>query len=126
MKFIILFIAIHCSFNLATCKSIELLTINLQPIEIHEMIRFSEQKPNTLQVISNEEDILIITNAINSAKKMAGKPDIADPHYQLELGENNYYLWINQDNTATIMNVNDTNTIYKIYAAEKLISTIQQ
>ncbi|ATP40631.1 hypothetical protein CSE16_11540 [Solibacillus sp. R5-41] len=126
MKFNILILALLCSFSLAACKNNDLSTNNFDKIEIHEMISFSEQKPNTLQVISNQDDILTITDAVNRAKKMAGIVDIADPHYQLQLGKYNYYLWINPNNTATIMNVNDTNTIYRIYGAEKFINIIQQ
>ncbi|MEK4425751.1 hypothetical protein [Solibacillus sp. FSL K6-1523] len=126
MKIKLLILAILCSIYLAACTGNEQSTKNLQPIEINEMISFSEQRPNTLQVLANQEDILSITNSINSAKKLDGKVDMADPHYHLKVGKSNYYLWVNQDHTATIMNVNDTNTIYRIYAAEKFISTIQQ
>lgn len=126
MRIKILFIAILCSFNLAACISNEQSTKTPQTIEMHEMISFSEQKPNTQQEISIQDDILAITHAVNSAKKMDGVVDIADPHYQLNMGNHKYYLWVNPDHTATIMNVTDTNTIYRIYNAEKVISIIQQ
>jgi len=38
---------------------------------------------------------------------------MADPEYKVELGDESYFLWVSEE-YGTIMNLNDTNTIYTL------------
>lgn len=118
-----LFILI-CCLSLVACNNEKNLSEDVGSIEIEETIDFSKVKPNSLQTISNEEQILIIQKAVNRARKIDGIADIGVPQYKIKLNDTEYFLWINEDNTATIMNVKDTHTIYKIDSVKKLKEVI--
>ena len=62
---------------------------------------------------------------MNRAKKIEGIVDIGSPQYKIKLKDTEYFLWMNSDDTATIMNIKDTNTIYKIDSAKKLREVIE-
>lgn len=51
-----------------------------------------------------------IEEAINTAKKVPGIVNMADPEYKLELGERTYFLWLDEK-SGTIMDTVDTHTI---------------
>lgn len=71
-----------------------------------------QNSPGMLQ-IEDEETISDIEEAINTAMKMPGIVDMADPEYRIELGEQTYFLWLDEV-SGTIMNTVDTHTIYTL------------
>lgn len=119
-----LFILI-CCLSLVACNTEKNSTEVVKSVEIQETIDFSKVKPNSLKTISNDEQIHIIQNALNRAKKIEGIVDIGSPQYKIKLKDTEYFLWMNSDDTATIMNIKDTNTIYKIDSAKKLREVIE-
>lgn len=54
-----------------------------------------------------------IVKAFKKAKKEPGIVDMADPEYQVDFGENSYYLWVDE-RQGTIMDLDDTHTIYSL------------
>ena len=119
-----LFILI-CCLSLVACNTEKNSSKVVKSVEIQETIDFSKVKPNSLKTISNDEQIHIIQNALNRAKKIEGIVDIGSPQYKIKLKDTEYFLWMNSDDTATIMNIKDTNTIYKIDSAKKLREVIE-
>jgi hypothetical protein len=65
-------------------------------------------------VISDQDAIITIKNAIKSATKQPGIVDMANPQYKIHIGDEIYFLWLSMSDGAigTIMNFKDTHTIY--------------
>lgn len=120
----LLFILISC-FSLAACNTEKNSSEVVKSIEIQETADFSKVKPNSLKTISNKEEVMSIQEVVNKANKIDGVVDIASPQYKMKLNDTEYFLWINDDHRATIMNVKDTNTIYKIDSAKKMNKMIK-
>lgn len=86
---------------------------DIKKIDVYEMESFSAIKEDSLTSYTNSEEVSLVVKAFNNAKKEPGIVDIADPEYQVQIGEESYYLWIREEQ-GTIMNVNDTHTIYSL------------
>ena len=86
---------------------------NLEKIEIVQMIGFSRVITYPSINITKTEEIEEFINAFNSAEKVPGIANTVDPDYQVIMGIENYYLWIS-DESGTIMNVEDTHTVYSL------------
>ncbi|MEK5185396.1 hypothetical protein [Solibacillus sp. FSL W7-1324] len=101
-------------------------TDSVESINIYKMKGFSEIIEESLNVITDSEEINSIEEIIKGAEKVAGIVDVFDPHYQVEIGEKTYYLWIHNKEAATIMDEEDTRTVYKISGnlVERLIEII--
>lgn len=102
-------------------------TDSVESISIYKMIGFSEIIEESLNVITDSEEINSIEEIIKGAEKVAGIVDVFDPHYQVEIGGKTYYLWIHNKEAATIMDEEDTRTVYKISGnlVERLIEVIR-
>lgn len=94
-------------------------------VKVQEMVSFSKEKQNTLKVISDSPKVKVIVNAIRQAKKQKGIVDITDPQYRMDTDQDRYYLWFNENGSATIMNDKDKNTIFKIADAKNLEDVIK-
>lgn len=94
-------------------------------VKVQEMVSFSKEKQNTLKVISDSPKVKVIVNAIRQAKKQKGIVDITDPQYRMDTDQGRYYLWFNENGSATIMNDKDKNTIFKIADAKNLEDVIK-
>ena len=86
---------------------------NIEKVDVYEMESFSVIKKDSLTSYTDSKVVSDFVNAFKNAKKEQGKVDMLDPEYKVEIGENSYYLWISEEQ-GTIMNVNDTNTIYTL------------
>ncbi|KIL51602.1 hypothetical protein KP77_11140 [Jeotgalibacillus alimentarius] len=86
---------------------------DIEKIDVYEMESFSIIKEDSLTSYTDSKDVNIFIKVFNNAKKEPGIVDIADPEYQVQIGEESYYLWIKEEQ-GTIMNVNDTHTIYSL------------
>ena len=89
-------------------------TESVEKVNIYEMKGFSEIIEDSLIVITDSEEINSIEEAIKGAEKVPGRVDVFDPHYQVEIGEKTYYLWIHNKESGTIMDAKDTNTVYTL------------
>lgn len=69
-------------------------------------------KSETL-VIEDAKTIEMIKEAVEKAEKQPGIVNMADPEFKIALGEETYFLW-NSENSGTIMNTEDTHTIYSL------------
>ncbi|MGJ9458145.1 hypothetical protein [Oceanobacillus sp. CF4.6] len=65
---------------------------------------------DSIIVISDSEEINRINEAINDAEKVSGIVDVTEPQYKVEIAEEAYLFWINE-NSGTIMDIKDTNTV---------------
>ena len=86
---------------------------NIEKVVVYEMESFSVIKKDSLTSYTDSKVVSNFVNAFKNAKKEQGKVDMADPEYKVEIGEESYYLWASEGQ-GTIMNVNDTNTIYTL------------
>ena len=75
---------------------------------------FSEINEDSLIVITDSEEINSIEEAIKGAEKVSGIVDVSDPHYQVEMREKTYYLWIHNKESGTIMEAKDNRTVSKL------------
>lgn len=63
--------------------------------------------------LKKAEEIEVFEKALSDSKKEPGIVNMTNPQYQFSLGEDSFFLWINEKN-GTIMNTNDTHTIYTL------------
>ena len=97
----------------------------VKSITIQEMISFTEGKENSVKQISNEEDIAKIVDAFSNAYQEPGIADMADPAYEVKIGKESYYLWFSEDGaSASIMNRDDTHTVYSVSSSEEIYPII--
>lgn len=69
--------------------------------------------PVVVEFIS-ENDRARFQKAIKDAVKIDGAVNMAAPHYKIIDDEESYFLWLNEDGSATLMNVSDTHAIYEM------------
>lgn len=81
---------------------------NIERITLYDL----QNSPDTL-VIDGAESIKMIIEAINNAKEVAGIANMADPEYRMALGEQAFFLWLDEK-SGTIMNTEDAHTIYSL------------
>ena len=116
MKIKSILLLIICSIGLVACNSNKEGT---KTIEIQEMISFEEEKPNTLQIISDAKDIKRIEKTFKKAREFGEVDNKIAPQYKIKLNEEEYYLWIDSTSTGTIANIKSRNMFYNIYTSEE-------
>ncbi|RJX37269.1 hypothetical protein D3P09_23220 [Paenibacillus pinisoli] len=62
------------------------------------------------KAVTDPEEIAMWHKAIKDAVPEPGIVNMAEPQYQVELGDSVHYLWISED-AGTVMNTGDTHTI---------------
>lgn len=85
----------------------------VKEVEVYKMASFSTVKEETKITFSDQRTVKAFKSAFKRASKQSGAVDMADPHYKVILGEESYFLWIDKKH-GTIMNLEDTNTIYTL------------
>ena len=80
---------------------------------IYEMKNFTEVREGSLLVISDSKIINNLDKAFKNADQQPGIPNMTDPHYRIELGEEMYFLWLDKTSGA-ILNTKDTHTLYTL------------
>jgi len=88
-------------------------TTTNEKVSIYEMISFSETNMESKKIITDLKDINILETSFNGASKNPGITDRIDPNYKVDLDNETYFIWINDD-SGTIVNVNDTDTTYTL------------
>ena len=125
MKKIIL-IALALSFMsviLIGCQSNEhngLPDGNLSKVSISKSSGFGKVNSDFFTVYEDKETLNIFKNAISNAVKSEGIADMAEPEFDIEViytdgNKEDYHLWVGEKGQkSTLMDVNDTHTIYTI------------
>ena len=101
-------------------------TESVEKVNIYKMKGFSKIIEDSLIVITDLEEINSIEEAIKGAEKIPGIVDVFDPHYQVEMGEKTYYLWIHNKESGIIMDSKDNRTVSTLSgkSVEKIIKFI--
>lgn len=84
-----------------------------EKVSVYEMKSFAEIRKNSLITFTDTKVETAFEEAFHSAERVPGIVDMADPDYRVEFGDEAYFLWIS-DEHGTIMNTNDTHTIYTL------------
>ncbi|WHY85735.1 hypothetical protein QNH39_24535 [Neobacillus novalis] len=113
LPFVLLFVLIGCS------KSSD----NTEKVNVYKMVSFSLTEKDSLITFSDSKVIKVFIDAFNNAKRVPGVVDVAEPEYKVELGDKKYFLWIRQE-SGTIMNLNDRNTVYTL--SKSSVKTINE
>ncbi|MGM0837214.1 MAG: hypothetical protein ACQEV7_13745 [Bacillota bacterium] len=88
---------------------------DLKQVDVYEMASFLETERDSLLTFTNKDDIVLFTNAFETAKKEPGTPDMAEPQYKVILGDKTYFMWLPEEPGkmyGSIMDVTDTHSIY--------------
>ncbi|TYS41906.1 hypothetical protein [Bacillus infantis] len=85
----------------------------VKEVEVYKMASFSSMKEETKITFSDQRTVKAFKRAFKRARKQPGAVDMVDPDYKIILGEEIYFLWIDKKH-GTIMNLEDTNTIYTL------------
>ncbi|TMW71199.1 hypothetical protein [Alteribacter natronophilus] len=89
-------------------------------IHVSEFERFGSIDGEDPLTITQEDELNIILTAINSSQRIDGSVDMAEGDYDFEIilhdeSPHGFHFWLPAENTTgTIMNVNDTETIYDL------------
>ncbi|MED4456341.1 hypothetical protein [Metabacillus fastidiosus] len=88
---------------------------NIEKVNFYKTESFSESEAekSSLIEITDTKTINNLRKAFNSAKKQPGIVDMVSPEYKVNIGEKSYLLWISEK-SGTIMDVEDTHTIYSL------------
>ena len=73
----------------------------------------AKENPRTINLELNTDEAVIFERAVKEAIKEPGIVNMTTPQFQFTIDEESYFLWISKE-SGTIMNTNDTHTIYKI------------
>lgn len=73
-----------------------------------------------------EKDVSIFKNAVTTAERLSGIVDVANPPYSFSIGDETYSLWLSEHYSGSIMNMDDTHTLYTLTedAKEQLLALI--
>jgi hypothetical protein len=106
--FVVFLFAIFTSFFIVGCSS-----GNIEKVKVYQMKSFSSVEKDSLTTFTDSKTVKDVIKTFNNAKKEPGIVNRADPEYKVELEDESYFLWISEE-YGTIMNMNDTNTIYTL------------
>ena len=94
---------------------------NISKVSVSKSSGFGKVNSDDFFIVYEDKETLdIFDNAISNAIKREGKVDITEPEFDLQViytdgNKEIYYLWIGEKGQkSTLMNVNDTSTVYSI------------
>lgn len=108
-QIILFFIVLVMALLVSACGSDK----QVETITLYKMNSFSEADLDSKVKINDSDEIGVMKTAIKKAIKRPGISDVVDPDFTIEIGEDSYYLWIQED-SGNIMNVDDTHTLYTL------------
>ena len=94
--------------------------VNITKVSISKSSGFGKVNSDFFTVYEDKETLDIFKNAISNAVKREGIVDMAEPEFDLEViytngNKQDYHLWVGKKGQkSTLMDVNDTHTIYII------------
>lgn len=89
-------------------------------VNVYKTESFSESKENSIITFTDSKVVGNFMRAFKNAKKQPGIVNMAAPDYKVKLGSASYFLWISEEQ-GTMINVDDTNTIFTISKNETKI-----
>lgn len=114
MKTKILFSLIICLFLLVACNN------KKEEVQLNENVHSQELNsskrtdPKIVYKLIEEEEIKVVRNNIDKAVKIEGIVNMNNPQYKIKIANEIYFIWFNEDSTATIMNAEDTQIAYTV------------
>ena len=93
---------------------------NISKVSFSKSNGFGKVNSEFFRVYEDKETLEIFKNAISNAVKLEGIADMAEPEFDIKVvytdgNKQGYHLWVGKKGRkSTIMNVNDTHTIYSI------------
>ena len=108
---------------LSACNSEDSNNQSTEIKEVHMTTKYSE---STAIQITSDSHIVWIQELFYNAIQLDGIVNMADPQYQIQLREQQYNLWFNEDGTAVFTDIEDTHTLHKISDATKLKEIINE
>lgn len=76
--------------------------------------------------ITDTEELSKLKALFDGALKNDGIANMLQPQYRLKLGDEYYFLWVNDNEPATIMKGEDTHTTYQVFDTAYLTSILNQ
>lgn len=91
----------------------------IKEINIYKSNNFEKVNSDLIVNFTDEKSLEKIRKVITSAIRVKGIVDISAPNYNLEViyrdnSDKQLYLWLNEGEMGTLMEVEDTNTIYNL------------
>ena len=93
---------------------------NISKVSISKSSGFGKVNSDFFAVYEDKETLDIFKNAISNAVKSEGIADMAEPEFDIKAiytdgNKQGFHLWVGgKGQKSTLMNVNDTHTIYSI------------
>lgn len=94
--------------------------VNISKVSISKSSGFGKMNSDFFTVYEDKETLDIFKNAISNAVKREGIANMAEPEFDIKViytngNKQGYHLWVGEKGQkSTLMNVNDTYTIYSI------------
>jgi hypothetical protein len=108
-----------------------LFRVSEEQVIVNRMVDFEQSAPNSQIVWKDQQSVRAFEHAFRFGKKLAGKVDIAVPHYSVTLGKQVYLLWLSDESErGNFMKVEDyrAGTLYTIResSTKKLQALLKQ
>ncbi len=106
----------HMKFEITTVGDTEFV---ISKVSISNSKGFDDIHADFFAVYEDEDTLKIFQDVISKAVKQPGIVDMRNPDYDLEVlytdgNRQGFHLWLGDSGTSTLMNVEDTHTIYSI------------
>ncbi|WP_236633767.1 MULTISPECIES: hypothetical protein [unclassified Exiguobacterium] len=115
------------------CETSELVAEDIAQVRIAESVDFGRFQEREVVTYDRLEDVKVFADMIRNADEQPGIVNMATPEYDVEVRfksdeTDRYYVWIGESGKPTsLMNVNDTNTVYLVPAdvTDELIELLE-
>ncbi|TCI45790.1 hypothetical protein EVJ27_07505 [Exiguobacterium sp. SH3S2] len=115
------------------CETSELVAEDIAQVRIAESVDFGRFQERAVVTYDRLEDVKVFADMIRNADEQPGIVNMATPEYDVEVRytsdkTDRYYVWIGEFGKPTsLMNVNDTNTVYLVPAdvTDELIELLE-
>ncbi|WP_236635567.1 MULTISPECIES: hypothetical protein [unclassified Exiguobacterium] len=115
------------------CETSELVAEDIAQVRIAESVDFGRFQERAVVTYDRLEDVKVFADMIRNADEQPGIVNMATPEYDVEVRytsdkTDRYYVWIGESGKPTsLMNVNDTNTVYLVPAdvTDELIELLE-
>ncbi|WP_236637592.1 hypothetical protein [Exiguobacterium sp. SH1S21] len=115
------------------CETSELVAEDIVQVRIAESVDFGRFQEQAVLTYDRLEDVKVFADMLRNADEQPGIVNMATPEYDVEVRfksdeTDRYYVWIGESGKPTsLMNVNDTNTVYLVPAdvTDELIELLE-
>ncbi|MFD1864224.1 hypothetical protein [Planococcus chinensis] len=95
-------------------------SIGTEIAEAAETDIYGKVKATPVFEVIDKEHFESFQKALDGAVKIEGTVNMSTPHAKILHSSDSYFLWFNENNTATLMDATDTHTIYTVFAVSKI------